>query len=200
MVQFADKESLFSSPGLVVVCHYINFFCSQKKFRKKRVIVVIGVLHNMKVKCDLLRRKKYFSRCKNSRFVFFDASHRRAIWHEGEASRRQCLARQSDSRLSKKKLKNNIHIEHMLLFSSCRLHHQAAVFFSNLCSKSYWSTCHLGRYLACLRQGWAALPWNDLWVMRNFQQQPKRRLNDEREPRRNKCPSFWKFLESESSL
>ena len=80
MIQFANKESLFSSAGLVVACHYINFFCSQKTFCKKRVIVVIGVLHNIKLKCDLLRRKLYFSRCMNSRFVFFDASHWRAIY------------------------------------------------------------------------------------------------------------------------
>lgn len=78
MIQFANKESLFSSPGLVFACHYIIFLWS-KEISQKRVIVVIGVLHNMKVKCDLLRRKMYFSGCKNSRFVFFDASHRRAI-------------------------------------------------------------------------------------------------------------------------
>ena len=79
MIQFANKDSLFSSPGLVFACHYIIFFVVKRNFAKKRVIVVIGVLHNMKVKCDLLRRKMFFSRCKNSRFVFFDASHRRAI-------------------------------------------------------------------------------------------------------------------------
>lgn len=79
MIQFANKDSLFSSPGLALCLSLYHFFCSQKKFCKKRVIVVIGVLHNMKVKCDLLRRKMFFSRCKNSRFVFFDASHRRAI-------------------------------------------------------------------------------------------------------------------------
>ena len=38
------------------------------------VIVVIGVLHGMKVKCQLLRRKLFFS---------FSA-YRRAVWHEGE--------------------------------------------------------------------------------------------------------------------
>ena len=64
MFQFANKESLFSSPGLVFACHYI-IFLSSKEILQKRVIVVIGVLHNMKVKCDLLRRKMYFSGCKN---------------------------------------------------------------------------------------------------------------------------------------
>ena len=44
-----------------VACHFINlFFLFKRKFRKKGVIEVIDMLHNMKVKCDLLRQKKFF--------------------------------------------------------------------------------------------------------------------------------------------
>ena len=52
----------------------------KRNFAKKGVIVVIGVLHNLKVKYDLLRKKKSFFLMQEVTFHFlFDASHRRAI-------------------------------------------------------------------------------------------------------------------------
>ena len=35
MIQFANKESLFSSPGLAFACHYIIFFVVKRNFAKK---------------------------------------------------------------------------------------------------------------------------------------------------------------------
>ena len=52
----------------------------KRNFGKKGVIVVIGVLLNLKVKYDLLRKKKSFFLMQEVTFHFlFDASHRRAI-------------------------------------------------------------------------------------------------------------------------
>ena len=50
----------------VIACHFI----SQKKFCKKGVIVVTSVLHTMKVKCDLLHQKIFFSWYKKSRVSY----------------------------------------------------------------------------------------------------------------------------------
>lgn len=74
MIHFATRRVYYS---LVVVCHFISFFSVQEKFYKVGVIVFIGVLRNMKVKCDLLRRKKtiFFMQEVTLQF-FFDASHR----------------------------------------------------------------------------------------------------------------------------
>ena len=79
--------------ALVVDCHFIYIlFSSQKKFAKK-VIVVIGVPHGMKVKCDLLgqkhkrnllRRKNFFVTQEGTLYFLFDAGHGRAICCEGE--------------------------------------------------------------------------------------------------------------------
>ena len=79
--------------ALVVDCHFIYIlFSSQKKFAKK-VIVVIGVPHGMKVKCDLLgqkhkrnllRRKNVFVTQEATLYFLFDAGHGRAICCEGE--------------------------------------------------------------------------------------------------------------------
>ena len=44
---------------LVVAFHINLFFSSQKKFCRKVLVMVIGVLHIMKVKCDLLQQKNY---------------------------------------------------------------------------------------------------------------------------------------------
>ena len=53
MIQFANKEN-----ALVAACHFINlFFSTEKKILQKVLVVVIGVLHDMMVKCHLLRRK-----------------------------------------------------------------------------------------------------------------------------------------------
>ena len=71
---------------------HLYIFSSQKKFAKK-VIVVIGVPHGMKVKCDLLgqkhkrnllRRKNFFVTQEGTLYFLFDAGHGRAICCEGE--------------------------------------------------------------------------------------------------------------------
>ena len=46
MIQFVNKESPLPFSLLL--------FCSQKKFCKKGETMVIGVLFNMNMKCDLL--------------------------------------------------------------------------------------------------------------------------------------------------
>ena len=44
--------------ALVAACHFINlFFSTEKKILQTVLAVVIGVLHDMMVKCHLLRRK-----------------------------------------------------------------------------------------------------------------------------------------------
>lgn len=62
------KSVLLSSRCL----SFYQFFSVEERFCKIRVIVFIGVLRNMKVKCDLLRRKNKFDffLCKKSRFIF----------------------------------------------------------------------------------------------------------------------------------
>lgn len=90
MIQFATRRLYYS---LIVACHFISFFSLQEKFCKIRVIVFISVLRNMKVKCDLLRRKKtiFFMREVTLHF-FFDASHRYVSCLYGLVSRlnRKC--------------------------------------------------------------------------------------------------------------
>ena len=48
MIQFANKEALLCSSHCLSFCQ-VFFFFTQRKFCKKGVFVVIGVLHNMKV-------------------------------------------------------------------------------------------------------------------------------------------------------
>ena len=75
----ARKQVETITPLSLLVISSIYFFYSKSLFAKKKgegVIVVIGVLHGMEVKCQLLRRKFVFS-------FLFDAC-RRAVWHEGE--------------------------------------------------------------------------------------------------------------------
>ena len=93
MTHFATRRVYHS---LVVVCHFISFFFSvQEKCYKVGVIVFIGVLRNMKVKCDLLRRKKLFFFVQEvTLHFFFDASHRYVSCLYGLVSRlnRKCSA------------------------------------------------------------------------------------------------------------
>ena len=91
MIHFATRRVYYS---LVVVCHFISFFSVQEKFYKVGVIVFIDVLRNMKVKCDLLRRKKIiiFFMQEVTLHFFFDASHRYVSCLYGLVSRlnRKC--------------------------------------------------------------------------------------------------------------
>ena len=61
---------------LLPVGMLINF-SSLKILCKKVVIVIIGMLDDMKVKCDLLSQKKIF--CLRQSHASFNASHRDAM-------------------------------------------------------------------------------------------------------------------------
>ena len=84
------------SPSLFSRClSFYQFFSVQEKCYKVGVIVFIGVLRNMKVKCDLLRRKKLFFFVQEvTLHFFFDASHRYVSCLYGLVSRlnRKCSA------------------------------------------------------------------------------------------------------------
>ena len=54
MIQFANKEGLLRSSRFL--SFYQSFF-QLKQFLQKVLIEVIGVPHDLKVKCDLLRQK-----------------------------------------------------------------------------------------------------------------------------------------------
>lgn len=72
---------------------FYQFFSVQEKFYKVGVILFIGVLRNMKVKCELLRRKKItFFMQEVTLHFFVDASHRYVSCLYGLVSRlnRKC--------------------------------------------------------------------------------------------------------------
>ena len=97
------------------------------------------------------------------------------------------------------------HTEFIIYFSKLlvnlfRLRHQAAVVINDVSTQSFGVKRQVGWYLARLRHGSTSLSWNDLRLVRNFQQQPKWWFDDQRKRRRNERYSFWKFLEGKSSL
>lgn len=55
MIQFANNENLLRSTRCLSFYQFILFYW--KKILQKVLVVVIGVLHDMMVKCHLLRRK-----------------------------------------------------------------------------------------------------------------------------------------------
>ena len=53
LIQFTNKESFLRFSRCLSFQSLNDFFSSQMKFCEKEVIVVSGILRNMKVKCDL---------------------------------------------------------------------------------------------------------------------------------------------------
>lgn len=60
-----------------------------------------------------------------------------------------------------------------LLVNLFRLRHQAAVVINDVSTQSFGVKRQVGWYLARLRHGATSFSWNDLRLMRNFQQKPK---------------------------
>ena len=75
MIRFTNKESLLLSTGS------LSLFLVKRNFA-----MVIGLLHNMHVEAW----RKYFSRCKESCFMFFDVKVRRDLLSQVNKRRRVC--------------------------------------------------------------------------------------------------------------